>query len=416
MVKRWISTQIVLENFFGNSWSEDIFLKKKLSLAKKSLDLDSLIIWPDRDKKNLSKVLKFCTDLKIKTYLWYPLLSDIPTFKIKKGQAVETYNGLLGYGINGIWEKLGQVGEDFLFLCPNDQKNINRIFFHFQRQISEECFDGVFFDRIRFPSPANGLETIFSCFCQWCQKKYFVDYQGNLKDFQKQIGNYFREFKVPHKNHCPNGTCLTDILNWENFGKFYDFKKKSIYQLIKMFAEEAKKRGMLVSLDLFSPSLAPIVSQDYRLLASICDWIKPMFYCHTNGPAGIPLELFCLIKGLINSNYSLKEEELMEEMSQMLGVQLPKNINSLLKNGVPEEVIYFEWQKIKDYNLGKDSKIYAGIEAVQITGICQIDKKILERYLNIIMDLDLDGIVLSWNLLQIPDENIIFIGNLLLNQ
>jgi len=100
----------------------------------------------------------------------------------------------------------------------------------------------------------------------------------------------------------------------------------------------------------------------------------------------------------------------------MLGVQLPKNINSLLKNGVPEEVIYFEWQKIKDYNLGKDSKIYAGIEAVQITGICQIDKKILERYLNIIMDLDLDGIVLSWNLLQIPDENIIFIGNLLLNQ
>ncbi len=416
MVKRWIGTQIILENIAGNFRSGDIFLKKKLSLAKKSLDLDSLIIWPDNDKEILRTILSLCTDLKIKTYLWYPLLSDIPAFKIKTDQAVETYNGLFGYGVNGIWGKLGQGGEDFLFLCPNDQENVSKIFSNFQRQISEECFDGVFIDRIRFPSPANGLEAIFSCFCKWCQEKYFVDYQENLKNYQKKIGNYFKEFKVRNKNNCPYETHFIDILNHKNFENFYNFKKRSIYQLTKMFAEEAKKRGMLVGLDLFSPSLAPIVSQDYQLLASICDWIKPMFYCHTTGPAGIPLELFCLIKGLIDLNSNLREEELTKEMSQMLGLQLPKKINNLLRNGVSEEFIHFEWQKIKDYNLGKELNVFAGIEAVQIAGICQIDKKILERYLNIIMEMDLAGIVLSWNLLQIPDENILFIGDLLSNQ
>ena len=144
MFKRWIGTQIILENIAGNSRSGDIFLKKKLSLAKRSLDLDSLIIWPDSDKKILRTILSLCTDLKIKTYLWYPLLSDMPAFKIKTDQAVETYNGLFGYGVNGIWDKLGQGGEDFLFLCPNDQENVSKIFSHFESKYQKNVLTGFY--------------------------------------------------------------------------------------------------------------------------------------------------------------------------------------------------------------------------------------------------------------------------------
>ena len=32
-------------------------------------------------------------------------------------------------------------------------------------------FDGVFLDKIRFPSIANGLQDLFSCFCPFCAQK-----------------------------------------------------------------------------------------------------------------------------------------------------------------------------------------------------------------------------------------------------
>ena len=69
------------------------------------------------------------------------------------------------------------------------------------------------------------LEAIFSCFCKWCQEKYFVDY-GKSKNYQKKIGNYFKEFKVRNKNNCPYETHFIDILNHKNFENFYNFKKQ----------------------------------------------------------------------------------------------------------------------------------------------------------------------------------------------
>jgi hypothetical protein len=32
-------------------------------------------------------------------------------------------------------------------------------------------FTGVFLDKIRYPSPANGLEEAASCFCEYCYAK-----------------------------------------------------------------------------------------------------------------------------------------------------------------------------------------------------------------------------------------------------
>jgi len=416
MTKKWIGTQIVLNNLANHSLPEDDFLKKKLSLAKEVLDLDTLIVWPGKNKKNLDLIQGICRDFEIKTYLWYPVLADAPLFRVRPEQAVETYNGLPGYGINGVWENLGQGEEDFLFLCPNDRQTISQIFNHYQKQISAGYFEGVFLDRIRFPSPANGLETLFTCFCRWCQEKFLADYQKNLMDYQKAIESFFRKLKTIDIKDWAVYSSLFDILRQDNLEKFYDFRQQSIYQITKIFAEEAKRRGKLVGLDVFTPSLAPLVSQDYRLLARTCDWMKPMIYCHTNGPAGLPLELSCFIRGILSINPSLEEGQLIQEISRMLGVQLPDKINNLLRDGVPEEIIYYERQKIKDYNLGEGIKIYPGIEAVQIPGICLINKKTLEKYLSLILELGLEGIVLSWNLLQIPEEVLRWVGDFLLSQ
>ena len=414
MKQKWIGTQIVLNNIPNNSLYKNDKLKKKLATAKETLDLDALMIWSDLNKKDLDFVKKICKDFRIKTYLWYPILADILGFKIEQEQSVETFDRLHGYGKNSCWDKLGEGKEDFFFLCPNDEKNIKQIFNQYQNKIIESDFDGVFLDRIRFPSPSNGFEVLFSCFCKSCLNKFYNNYGEDLKDYRNQAKTVFKNFKTIDINYLQTCQSFSDIIIRDGLKKFYDFRKQNIYQVLKMFADKAKQMGKLVGVDLFAPSLAPLVSQDYQLLAKTCDWIKPMIYCHTSSPAGLPLELFCFIRAILDINPALNESQLIREISRIIGVDLPTQLNELLKKGVPENIIYTEMQKIKELNLPEKVDIYVGLEAVQIPEVCNIDRSILKKYLESVAKADAKGIVLSWDLLKIPDENLKLAGDILL--
>jgi len=413
MKKKWIGTQIVLNNIPSNYLHKNDNLKRKLAKAKESLDLDALIVWPDLHKKSLDLVREICKDFKIKTYLWYPVLADILVFKIEQEQAVEAFDGLYGYGKNGCWDKLGEGEEDFLFLCPNDEQNIRKIFNQYQNKIVESGFDGVFLDRIRFPSPSNGLKTLFSCFCKSCQNKFHSTYGEDLENYRYQAKAVFEKFKTIDINYFRNCQSFSDFIIQDNLEKFYDFRKQNIYQVVKIFANKAKQMGKLVGVDLFAPSLAPLVSQNYQLLAKTCDWIKPMIYCHTSSPAGLPLELYCFMRAILNINPALDEGQLIREISRIIGVNLPTQINDLLKNGVSEDIICSEMQRIKELDLTESVNIYVGLEAVQIPGLCNITEKILKKYLKSVTEADVKGMVLSWDLLKIPDENLKFVGDFL---
>jgi len=414
MKQKWIGTQIVLNNIPNNSLRKNDNLKKKLAIAKEALNLDALMIWSDINKKDLDLVRKICTDFKIKTYLWYSILADISGFKVEQEQSVETFDRLHGYGRNGCWDKLGKGEENFLFLCPNDEENIRQIFNQYQNKIIESDFDGVFLDRIRFPSPSNGFELLFSCFCKSCLNKFYNKYSEDLENCRYQAKAVFEKFKTIDINYLQICQSFSDIIIQDNLKKFYGFRKQNIYQVVKIFADKAKQMGKLVGVDLFAPSLAPLVSQDYQLLAKTCDWIKPMIYCHTSSPAGLPLELYCFIRAILDINPALDEGQLIREISRIIGVDLPTQINDLLKNGISEHIICSEMQKIKEFNLPEKVDIYVGIEAVQIPKVCNIDRSILKKYLESFIKTDTKGIILSWNLLKIPDENLQLVGDILL--
>lgn len=414
MKQKWIGTQIVLNNIPNNYLHKNDNLKKKLAIAKEALNLDALMIWSDINKKDLDLVRRICRDFKIKTYLWYPILADIPDFKIEQEQSVETFSGLRGYGKNGCWDKLGEGEEDFLFLCSSDEEHIRRIFDQYQNKIKENGFDGVFLDRIRFPSPSNGFELLFSCFCKSCLNKFYNNYGEDLKGYRNQAKTVFKNFKTIDVNYLQTCQSLSDVIIRDSLKKFYDFRKQNIYQVLKMFADKAKQMGKLVGVDLFAPSLAPLVSQDYQLLAKTCDWIKPMIYCHTSSPAGLPLELYCFIRAILDNNPTLDEGQLIREISRIIGVDLPTQINELLKIGISEHIICSEMQKIKEFNLPEKVDIYVGLEAVQIPEVCNIDRSILKKYLKSVIKADSKGIILSWDLLKIPDENLKLAGDILL--
>lgn len=413
MKKIWVGSQVVLNNIEHSLLKRDDLLKRKLSLAKEKLNLNTLLIWPDRENKNLELVQNICSDFRIKTFLWYPLLADIALFRIRPQDAVETFEGSQGYGKIGRWQQLGQGEEDFLFLCPNNEREIDRIFQYFQKQTVEDGYDGVFLDRIRFPSPVSGLEPLFTCFCPWCQDKFYKYYQEDLNIIRPLIKKHIQKLKTMELNDFADYHSFSDILKTDNLRKFFNFRSESIYQLVKRFADEAKRNHKEVGLDLFAPSLAPLVAQNYELLAETADWLKPMFYCHTAAPAGLPLELTCFLSALLGINQNLKEKQLINEISRILKVELPSSINSLLQDGVTEEIILREAEKLKSFNLPEETKIYLGLEAVQIEGLVRIDSDILKRYLGSVLETDLDGIILSWNILQIPDGNLKTVGDFL---
>ncbi|MDD5014480.1 MAG: hypothetical protein PHW73_05185 [Atribacterota bacterium] len=416
MKQKWIGTQVVLINKPDHNLYKNDNLKRKLATAKESLESDALMVWPDLNKKNLDLVREICRDFKIKTYLWTPVLADILCFKIEQEQAVETFDRLHGFGRNGCWDKLGKGEEDFLFLCPNDEEHMKPILDQYQSTIKESEFDGVFLDRIRFPSPSNGFEALFSCFCKYCLNKFYTKYSEGLENYRYQVKAVFEKFKTIDISYLRTCQSLSDIIIQENLKKFYDFRKQNIYQVVKIFADKAKQMGKLVGVDLFAPSLAPLVSQDYWLLAKTCDWIKPMIYGHASVPAGLPLELYCFMKAILNMNPALDEGQLTREISRIIGVDLPTQINDLLKNGVSEKIICSEMQRIKELDLTESVNIYVGLEAVQIPGLCNITAKILKKYLKSVTEAEVKGIILSWDLLKIPDENLKIVGDFLSKQ
>jgi len=411
MIKKWIGTQIILNNIPNSYLNKNGYLKKKLSIAKEVLGLDALMVWSDVPKKELDLIRGICKDLKIKTYLWYPVLADVTGLKIEQEQEVETFDGLHSDRIN---KTVMGNGRYFLFDCPNDEQNIRQIFSHYQNKIIESDFDGVFLDHIRFPSPSNGFKALFSCFCKSCRNKFHSIYSEDLEDYKYQAKAVFEKFKTIDINYFRNCQSLSDFIIQDNLKKFYDFRKQSVYRIVKMFADEARQRGKLVGLDLFAPSLAPLVSQDYQLLARTCDWIKPMIYSHSSGPAGFPLELSCLLRAILDINPALDEEKLIQAVSRLLGVDLPTQLDDLLKNGISENIISREMEKIREFNLPEKVDIYVGLEAVQIPGYCYIDKSILKKYLKSVIEEDIKGILLSMDLIKIPDENLKLVGDFLL--
>jgi hypothetical protein len=202
---------------------------------------------------------------------------------------------------------------------------------------------------------------------------------------------------------------------WDSTGldKFFQFRNRNVYDVVKKFSDYARSQNKQVGLDLFTPSLAPFVSQDYQLLSEHCEWIKPMSYCHVIGPAGVPLEISCLIQAMKTLCSNLSEHNIIRFCERALGVPLPESEEGIAEQGIPEEFVAKELEKIHNLQLPDDIQLYPGVEAVRNPHFSlNIDKNILEKYLSHIHQ-HANGFIASWNLLYIPDENLEIMGNMM---
>ena len=102
----WIGAQIIIaEQALHNDTHYRKNLKKILSDAKSIVDLNGLIIIGLNDLKNYEIVGEICDRLDIESYLYHPVLADIPGYSPTQEVTVVNYDGQRGYGDISLWKR-----------------------------------------------------------------------------------------------------------------------------------------------------------------------------------------------------------------------------------------------------------------------------------------------------------------------
>jgi hypothetical protein len=244
----------------GHSLPKNLTPDKVLPALQKALDivpLDILIVgWEeipslyhaliDREKR--------CVD---QIFLWYPMLSDYPG--MKPDHLVIDYKGQPSQGW-GNFVASGEMSETFRFSCPNNPEVLETSLSNLEHLLLAYDFDGVLLDKIRFPSPANGLSEVFTCFCPHCRnaaKNWGLDLDEVI---QRLLGVNKNDFHDRNHQSFSGAPWIDNLLiNDSLIKEFIRFKCDSISKVVAQIDILTRKLGKKLALDIFSPGLAPLV-------------------------------------------------------------------------------------------------------------------------------------------------------------
>ena len=170
--------------------------------------------------------------------------------------------------------------------------------------------------------------------------------------------------------------------------------------LVAELADDARRMGRKVSLDLFSPCLAPLVGQDYRLLKHHCDWAKPMTYRLAQGPAGLRLEIPALIEGVAN-RFALEEGRIVEWSARQAGFDR-NMLQETRDRAVPIPFIQSEIDAaVRAFS---PVPVYFGLELVRQPGVIDIDPVHVVEMVKAGRAANAAGLVISWDLMHAPAD------------
>ena len=397
-----VAAQLVINQYELQVFSRED-MRRTIETAIESAALERILYWPSCDPAVTDLVLELCRRHKVEVYLWWPALADA----VKVGHAeldhphaseqVMDAWGNTKHGTLGVWENLGKSEEKFIFSCPRAQRYRDHVFNNCREQIDK--YDGIFIDRIRYPSAINGLEALFGCFCPRC-----LAAEPEATAWQNRARTFLAWLRTARDQDIANATFATLFKQYELTPMFAE-KNKLIAEVVTQYAQLARSLGKGVGLDLFTTSLGCYYGQDFASLSRSVDWIKPMLYCHSLGPGGISLEASSLARGILQANAELSEKEVLGLVGRSLDCLLPDNISQLEAGGVPESYARSEWLRAAAMS-GLDCPIHPGFEMINHPlfrrKTLRIGEGDLNRYLE--ATVGTSGIVASFNLLYIPTE------------
>lgn len=340
-----------------------------LEILRRQTPLQAVLIGWNGSTEFYREVGEFLHRCGIAMYLWLPVLSELE--QLGAAQPVVDLWGEETVSFSF------QKGEDFRFFCPSAPANHMLL----QRTLTRFAgcgFDGVFLDKIRSQSFLSGARDILGCCCARCRTSYRQ--QGCDPDALRALCD-------------EKGTQKALALRWDRQGQRFAFlhpeaeaffaAKRVLYtqQIIKLI-EEFRQKGLGVGLDLYAPPFDFLVGQDSARLAHAADFVKPMMYRITNAPAGMGFEWERMAAALGEENLPLDFDR-----TRLLGDPWMEQALSSLCRAAP-------------------GKIYPGLEFNRDPAVAPSTPDYLRRSLRVAENAGCTGVVMAWNVLRAPKENL----------
>jgi len=404
MRMNWIATQLSL----GSRADAALPLSAVQAAIRTAVDLagvQAVMVWPSGNVEAIERDVSAVRRSGAEPWLWFPLLADVPGRRPRPDQQVMLFDGNRGHGKLGAWNGLGAGEEEFLFSCPNDPVFVDAVEQWLSEILERVEVRGVMLDRIRYPSPANGLESLFTCFCPRCETLFRSEKGYPLARLADRARSFLqRAQRLTGESFSAEWRSGDTLWTISGLADLALFRSRSITRLVQRVSGLLRGRGRKIGLDLFSPRLGPIVAQDYGALAPLVDWIKPMMYCHARGPAGFPLETACLQAALRELASGIGAEDAARMIGASLGMEVPA------AGSFPLSTITREIDLIESMHLPAGLSIMAGLEAVRLPELpIDVPGEDLSSALELVRE-RCDGLIASWNLLHIPHDNLRRIG------
>ena len=374
-------------------------LRKRLEDIQRILPLSGLIVGSYENKAIFNILTREKKDDAPETYLWYNLLSDYPgqdeseSVVTDRGESCKKW---FGWGEDAQEE----VTESFLFSCPNHPAAREKALQGLSCLLDRYPFDGVFLDKFRYPSPASGMDLVFSCFCPHCYEKAAA------------AGLDLDEVKRELRTWDPGAFAVSDGTdNWlpallagkPALKEYLRFRIDSILDLLKEVRKITDAHGVKLGLDLFSPAFAEIVGYSFEELKKYADWVKPMTYQYAFGPAGLRLETISLIEG-IEKEFGISEEHIFQCCSAAVPWFSKQKYQELKETAVPME--WIESEMAASMRMMSGTPVYFGLECVSFPGVIDVQSDQAAALMSVAIRSGADGAVLSWDLMHMPVENL----------
>lgn len=356
--------QLYTGNFEKMSYTSDEILCKLERILDK-LPVKCVIMGWCTDYALNMNIVHYLHKKRISCFLWFPVLSEIHDI-------VETKAAI---NIDGTTSKPYHANQDeeFSFLCPNSYVNYHSAIELYEQYFKEIPFDGVFLDKIRYASFANGYEEGFGCLCKACSY-YLTSHHVDLDKVKTAIVQH--DTKLLEGEYDSHGKYH---FHDENIDRFYDYRSRLISDYVFKLAAYFNSRKLSVGADLYAPFFAYHCGQNIEEIAGMVDFIKPMIYKNTKAPSGMKFEYNAYLKNFDNKEAFAKHWCDDPCCSESIGKQF-----SFLK-GLPANII-------------------PGIEVTTVQDICDAN---LESVKDTVINLNEESIhtfVLSWNIMEMKDK------------
>jgi hypothetical protein len=358
----------------------------KLAEAEALLDFGTLLLAVADPASALARhIVDRCRAHGRSVALWTMVLADTGRAVCQPSLDAQ---GRPGHGRLGAWPRLGDGDEAFLFSCPTAAAEEAGIQERIAAALAVSGADAVFLDRIRHPAPSNGLESLGACGCPRCREA-----------FRRETGEPWPDLTALALALAPGGADGAARF-LAQAGTALAFRASRITRVVEAYARAARQAGARVGLDLFAPSLAALVGQDYARLGDAADFIKAMLYCKAEAPAGIPLELACLVDGLVAGGVPVPAARAFT--AALLGLA-DEELLAALDHRLPARHAAREYERGLQA-LPRRAALFAGIELVDHPAYAtRIGAAEREAYLDALRGAPL---ALCWNVLYIPSGHL----------